>query len=145
MMQTALAQNTHYQSQNEHTKLLKPGVSELMIPAWEQASFELLLPMLSHLSHQAEDRWLTWIGKPCLSKDIAQAHQLNRSNVRMINSQSDQETLWLMWDALNNGTSAFVVASFQSTQSVTHKERSLLEAACNSGHARALVVKFPDA
>lgn len=130
---------------NNQATLLKPGVSELMIPAWEQASLELLLPMLSHLSHQADDRWLTWIGQPCLSKQIAKMHQLNRSNVRMINSQNDEETLWLMWDALNNGTSAFVVATFESPTCVTHKERKLLEKACFSGNARALVVKFPEA
>lgn len=131
---------------NNHTrtKLLNPGVSELMIPAWEQASLELLLPMLSHLSHQADNRWLTWIGKPCLSKQIAKTHQVNRSNVRMINSQNDEETLWLMWDALNNGTSAFVVATFEASNCVSYKERTLLEQACFSGNARALVVKFPE-
>lgn len=125
------------------TALLKPGVSELVIPNWEQASFELLLPMLAHLSHQAGQRWLTWIGKNGLSKPSISHHPFAESNLRMIQSANDEETLWMMWDTLNNGTSAFVVATIDNPTSVQEKERQLLDKACQHGHSRALIIKFP--
>lgn len=123
--------------------LAAPGVSEIVIPAWEQASFELVLPMLAHLSHQAETRWLTWIGKSGLSKTTIAPHPFAESNLRMISSKSDEETLWMMWEALNNGTSAFVAASFDNPNSVQEKERQLLTNACHNGHSRALIIKCP--
>jgi hypothetical protein len=48
-----------------------------------------------------------------------------------------------MWEALNNSTSSFVVASFQDASSVQQRERSLLESACKNGDSRGLVLKFP--
>lgn len=127
------------QAPNE--SLLKAGISELILPSWEQASFELLLPMVSHLSHQAGERWLTWLGKTNLSKGIGLKHELNRKNIRTIASANDEETLWMTWDALNNGTSAFVVASFELSSTVTQKERAQLEQACANGQCRALIIK----
>lgn len=126
-----------------NTPLHKPGVSELIIPAREEASFELLLPMLAHLSYQTENRWLTWIGSSSLTKSELIQHQLNANSVRVIQSANDAETLWMMWDALNNGTSAFVVSSFTDSSTVTRKEIQQLENACTNGHSRALVVKMP--
>ncbi len=122
----------------------KPGVSEIILPAQEQNTNELILPMLAHLSHQAEDRWLTWVCQDRLPKDLFESYGFNLQNVRIICSPSDHQTLWVMWEALNNSTSAFVVANFNHDTSVKNRERVLLENACMNGNSRALVLKYPN-
>ena len=119
-----------------------PGVTEIVLPGSEQHSSELVLPMLAHLSHQAADRWFTLVGPERLPKDVCERYGFNLLNVRSLASQQDESTLWMVWDALNNGTSAFVVASLQHSSSVKNRERALLEQACLTGQSRALLLKF---
>lgn len=130
-------------AQEQTRSISQPGVSEILIPAWEQTSIDLVLPMLAHLSHQAGNRWLTWISPTGLSKAKVEEFEFNTGNVRLIHSHNDAETLWAMWDALSLGTSAFVVGSFFDGQSVQQNERQQLENACLNGDARGLVLKLP--
>ena len=130
-------------SQPDQRAIQQPGVSELIIPSWEQASLELVLPMLAHLSHQAHDRWLTWIGNPPLTRIQIKQHAFSDQNLRVIKSRNDDEVLWMMWDALNNGTSSFVVGCIKECAKAQDKERRLLEQACFAGSSRALIIKQP--
>lgn len=140
-----MALPAHSNKQHRHAgDHASPGVSELLIPSWEQDSLDLVLPMLAHLSHQTSDRWLTWLGQTGISKQDISTHSFDANKLRTIRSQSDEETLWMMWDALNNGTSAFVVAIFNDASSVSQKEIEQLEQACFSGNTRALVIKCPN-
>jgi len=63
--------------------------------------------------------------------------------VRHIPSKSDKDSLWLTWESLNNGTSAFVVTNLQDSSSVKEDERRLLKSAAEHGDARSLILKFP--
>jgi len=130
-------------SQPSSIHIEQPGLSELIVPSFEQHSYELMLPMLSHLSHQSGDRWLTWISSERHPKQLFEYYGFKLNSVRQIRSESDEETLWLMWETLNNGTSAFVVGDFADNVSVQSRERHLLEQACANGHSRALVLKLP--
>lgn len=120
----------------------QPGVSEIVMPAGGQETGELILPMLAHLSQQSKDRWLTWISPDVLPKQLYRSYGFSLKNVRTIHSSNDEQSLWIMWDALNNGTSDYVVAGFNQSASVTKRERRLLETACQNGNARALILKF---
>lgn len=121
----------------------KPKVSEIIIPTPFSSAFELVLPMVAHLSHQTGDRWMTWIGADKLDKSSIAEFDLNYSHVRMMHSSSDEETLWMMWDALQNGTSAVVIGSFNLNQSVQQTATHQLEMACKQGSSRALILKHP--
>lgn len=126
-------------------QLSSAGVSEIIVPAWESASFELLLPMLSHLSRNASDRWLTLVGGQRLSKSMLAQYQFCAANIRHIPSASDKDSLWLTWESLNNGTSSFVVTNLQDPSSVKQDERCLLKSAAENGNSRCLLLKFPQA
>ncbi len=130
------AENHQYQTINQ------PGVSEIILPETRNSSLELVLPMLAHLSHKAGSRWMSWIGTNNLSKSTFDEYQFENANVRLIRSQSNEETLWMMWDALNHGTSSFVVGEFQSGIKLQRNEVKQLEQACYSGNCRALILKY---
>lgn len=128
-------------SQSSPSQFARPGLSEIILP---HESNELILPMLAHLSHQADDRWLTWVSAAKLPKNVYENYGFNLNNVRTINSSSDESTLWLMWEALSNSTSAFVVGTFHHGSSVGNREIQQLENACHTGQSRALILKFSD-
>lgn len=128
-------------TRSRQSALLAPGVSEIVIPSFGEISLELILPMVAHLSRQSDERWLTWIGETQLSKTKSVHHQFSADCTRTISSRSDEETLWLMWEAANNGTSAFVVATLNNPSTVMTKQRALLEQACNKGKSRILILK----
>ncbi|WP_096086473.1 hypothetical protein [Agaribacterium haliotis] len=128
----------------QHSALAVPGVSEVIVPTWEHASLELVLPMLAHLSHQAGERWLTWIAPDLPPKSELDKYGFNPRTLRFIRSSGDEQSLWMMWDALNNGTSAFVVSSFAKSYGLVQtKERKHLQQACSQGNSRALVLTLP--
>jgi cell division inhibitor SulA len=130
---------------SQDSQISSAGVSEIIVPAWESASFELLLPMLSHLSRNVSDRWLTLVGGQRISKNLLEQYQFASDKVRHIPSASDKDSLWLTWESLNNGTSSFVVTNLQDSSSVKEDERALLKTAASRGNARCLVLKFPQA
>ncbi|WP_370978498.1 hypothetical protein [Agaribacterium sp. ZY112] len=128
----------------QHSQLSEPGLSELIVPAWQETTAELTMPMLAHLSHQSGNRWLTWIGSKLPSKTELDAYGFNQRTLRLMRSKDDAENLWMMWETLNTGTSAFVVAFFDDKNCRIHRqERSHLEQACYSGNARALLIQQP--
>ncbi len=121
-------------------------ISELVIPGKNSGALGLLMPMLAHLSQTTEGRWLTWIGNGLyFDRNDLLAHSGNTTNLRIIHSRSDEETLWLMWESLHNGTSTHVVGNFEASQSVLEGERAKLEQACQQGNSRALIIKHPAA
>jgi len=134
-----LANHLPFRSQTQ--QITHPGVSEIIIPEAHGASLDLVMPMLAHLSHKAGARWMSWIGESNVPQTAFDEYQFERGNVRLIHSHNDEESLWMLWDALNNGTSAFVVASFTSSKYVQKNEIAKLEQACYQGNSRALVLK----
>ena len=127
----------------KHTQTLQQnsGISEIIMPQRQNDSLELLLPMLAHLSRQTDERWMTWIAAPQLSKALVTHYGFNLNKVRLMHSQSDEESLWLSWEALNNGTSAYVVTHLQQAHTFHAKERGQLEVAANYGYSRGLIIK----
>ena len=118
---------------NETTSL-----TEIVLSARTGADLELLLPMLAHLSRKNPDRWFTWINPKDVDKQLLKDFEFALDNVRVIYSRNEDEILWLMWDALANGTSGSVVAEIGAISENSRKE---LEQAALLGNCRGLLIR----
>jgi len=95
--------------------------------------------MLSELSRQRKDRWLTWITKTPLPKPLLIDHGFDVTRIQNIRTRNAQETLWLFWEALNAGTSATVVTE---SEQLCDEAFNKLEAAAINGGSQGLLIRY---
>ena len=100
-------------------------------------SLDLVLPMLSHLSRESDHRWLTWVGPQLVDSSWLRQSTFNVSSTRLIHSYSDDETLWVFWEALKLGNSHTVVANLNH---LSESSRANLEEAAHFGDTKGLVL-----
>jgi len=114
------------------------GVTELVLTKQSPDQRMLLLPMIAHLSQQA-DRWITWIAPGPIERQQLESYGIDTLKLRIINSQSEETNTWMLWDALNNGTSHTVIGTVSklNDQAITQ-----LEEAAQNGNAKALLVRY---
>jgi cell division inhibitor SulA len=120
------------------------GVTEVVLPGdiesrKSEAQLTMVLPMLAHLSHQAKDRWFSWIAPKGISKQILNDYGFDLSKVRLIHTRSEEETLWVLWQALAEGNSEAVVAS---PGRLTDKAFNSLEQAASYGNSQGLLIRY---
>jgi cell division inhibitor SulA len=115
------------------------GVTEVVLPRDNQMQFAMILPMLAYLSRQAQDRWLTWIAPKGISRHVLEAYDFDLSKVRLVHTKNEEETLWVLWEALSKGNSEAVVAS---PGKLSEKALSKLETAAYSGNCQGLLIRF---
>ena len=120
----------------EHKRNLA-GISEIVLATNSEESRDITFPMLAHLSKASKNRWFTWITDQPISKAVLAKYGFQLDHIRIIQSCGDSESLWLMWDALNNGTSDTVITDLSS---LTEKDRQKLEIAAFNGNTRGLVL-----
>ena len=108
----------------------------------EDDGLSMLLPMLAHLSRESKNKWLTWIAPKSvasrLSKKVLESYGFALKQIRIIHPEDNDAALWLLWDALANGTSANVVANMRS---LSENDRIKLETACQRGNSRGLILR----
>ncbi len=132
-----------------HTQYIVParhsqhaGITEIVLSGDTHDKNEIVMPMLAHLSKQTQDRWFTWImpkeGSARVPKNVLQHYGFDLSKVRIIYSSNRQETLWILWDALQNGNSDTVVAS---PEVIGEKDVGKLEHAAFAGNTRGLLLR----
>lgn len=118
------------------------GITEIVLSGATTDKNEIVMPMLAHLSKQTEDRWFTWImpkeGSARVPKQILQHYGFDLSKLRIIYASDQQETLWILWDVLQNGNSDTVVAS---PDIIGEKDFSKLEQAAFAGNTRGLMLR----
>lgn len=114
------------------------GVTELVLTKHSPDQRMLLLPMIAHLSQQA-DRWITWVAPGPIERKLLESYGVDTNKLRIIHSQTEESTNWILWDALNNGTSHTVIGTVNklNDQSIAH-----LEQAAQNGNAKALLVRY---
>lgn len=114
------------------------GVTELVLTKHSPDQLMLLLPMIAHLSQQA-DRWITWVTPGPIERAQLEQYGVDTTKLRMIHGQSQESANWILWDALNNGTSHTVIGEITklSEQSFKHLENAAL-----NGNAKALLVRY---
>lgn len=114
------------------------GLTEILLSNFNDSNLDMVLPMLAHLSRNtAKDKWFTWIAPEPLSKAMLELYGFNLNNIRLIHTRSDEETLWVLWEALSNGKSDTVVATCDS---VSKKQFHELNSAAVNGQARGLIL-----
>ncbi|VUD66239.1 Cell division inhibitor SulA [Thalassocella blandensis] len=114
------------------------GITEISVANKNVDLQTIVYPMLAHLSQQSGNKWFTWISNNVnAEKKSLNDFNFSRTKVRIINSRSQQEQLWMFWEALSQGNSDTVVASFQY---LSESDRRKLEAAAIRGNTRGIVL-----
>ncbi len=126
--------NTIQRSSNAEDSV---GVTEIIVPN-NGEGMRLILPMLAYLSQQCALKWFTWIAPGNVSKPLLTAHGFALDNVRLVHTEDDEASMWMLWDALANGNSANVVANIDT---LSEADRNKLENASRLGNTRALVLR----
>ncbi|WP_439134166.1 cell division inhibitor SulA [Pseudomaricurvus sp.] len=114
------------------------SITELVLTQHSPDAQMLLLPMLAHLSRNAE-RWITWITDAPVNRDELASYGVDTDKVRIIRSQSDESTRWILWEALNTGTSHTVIATLNELNENSFHH---LETAAQAGESRALLIRY---
>lgn len=91
------------------TRKASGSLAELIMTQSDSDTSNLLLPMIAHAS-QSADRWITLIGLADITKKQLQSYGVDTSKIRLINCDSNADNGWIIWEALNAGTSHTVVA-----------------------------------
>ncbi len=119
-------------------KLLHSGITEIVLPSESTQEYLLVLPMLAHLSRQSETRWFTWIAPRGINRKVLQDFGFALDKLRIVYTANDEETLWMLWDALSMGNSDTVVASHES---LSAEDLRKLELAACKGQSQGLLLR----
>ena len=85
------------------------GITEIVLA--HANSLSLVLPSLAFLSHQSNDRWLTWLPPAGITKSLLQQYGFEFSRTRFVYPKNDEHAFWLFWQALAEGNSHMVVGT----------------------------------
>lgn len=121
-----------------HAEQNNSGITELVLTQHSPDAQLLLLPMLAHLSRNNE-RWITWITPAAINREILAAYGVETHKIRIIRSADDEATRWILWEALNTGTSHTVIAT---PGELNDSGFTYLEEAAQNGNSRALLIRY---
>jgi cell division inhibitor SulA len=114
------------------------SVTELILTRHSPDQAMVLLPMMSHLSKNSS-RWVTWISPHKIDRSILDSYGVDTSKVRIIYANEGQDSRWLIWEALQAGTSECVIAT---PGSLTEGEMEHLRQAANKGQSHGLLIHY---
>ncbi|WP_086931494.1 cell division inhibitor SulA [Agarilytica rhodophyticola] len=126
------------QAHKQETAQENIGITEVVLPGNDIESHAMVLPMIAYLSHQNQDKWLTWIAPQNISKAILKQYDFANHNIRLIHPHDHEEGLRIFCNALVNGNSNTVIGSLDF---FTEKDRATLELASRHGHTRGIVLR----
>lgn len=113
-------------------------IVEFVFPGEPRQQLSLILPTLAHLSHHADQRWLTCIGPLFLSKKDCQRYGLNWQRLLQVLPNNRCAIIELAERALATGKSHTVVSLVPATLSV--QEMARLERAAATGRCQGIVI-----
>lgn len=113
------------------------GITEIVLPDSQDMGF--VLPMLAHISQQAQERWFTWFPEGQFSKSLLQKFQFNLPNMRMVRTDNMEQRLFYAWEALAEGNNHTVVAQLGK---LSEKRLQQLEQAARVGKCSGLLIRF---
>lgn len=118
------------------------GLTEILLPNAQAERFSMILPMLAHLSQQADpEKWFTWIAPDGVEKHHLCDYNFRLDNIQLIHTQSTHESLWALWESLRSGRSAVVVATCKG---ISKEQYASLNAAALCGGTQGLVISYPN-
>ena len=130
--------NQKSSSSKLETSKSEKGLTEIVLSDNTQQSLSMVLPMLAHISHQNQDKWLTWIAPHGVSKETIKEYNFANHKVRLVHTSDQSNILKLFQDALSNGTSDTVVVNIDA---LSEDARMQLEQASNSGNTNGLILR----
>lgn len=95
--------------------------------------------MLAHLSHNNRDRWVTWIAPGPIDRQLLEHYGVNTGKLRLIHTANDQDSRWIIWQALAEGNSHTVIAS---PGLLSDKEIARFEEAAQAGNCQGLMLRL---
>jgi cell division inhibitor SulA len=115
------------------------GVTELVLSRECPDQLALLLPMLAHISHQSEQRWITWVAPQGIHRDRLADYGIDIGKIRLVHAKKTHDILRITWEALARGNSHTVLAS---PGKLTDHSYTQLEMAANVGHSQGLLLRM---
>lgn len=115
------------------------GVTEIVLAGETAAALQRVLPMIIHLSHSADPRWLTWITHSPLDRELLLGAGVNPKRLRIIYLPKAEDLYWVLWDAMACGTSHAVIAS---TGPLPDKIVSQLDIAGQQGQTQGVLLRL---
>jgi cell division inhibitor SulA len=106
--------NAVEQLENKAAPLVKPSqktraVSEIIIPSFSDS--KIVVPtIIASLTQQASDRWTTWITTTVPNKTLLTSLGARLSRLRIVYINPEEDTRWIIWQALAQGNSHNVIA-----------------------------------
>ncbi|PCK10133.1 MAG: hypothetical protein COA42_00635 [Alteromonadaceae bacterium] len=116
------------------------GLTEIIIPTAEPTANDAVLSMLAYLSQHAGDRWLTWITTTPVHKSQISDFNFALNKIRLVHISHTDKSLSVLKSALEDGSSASVVASLDY---LNEKSRKTLENASIIGSCKGLIIRRP--
>jgi cell division inhibitor SulA len=91
------------------TKQKPRAVSEVIIPSFTDS--KIVVPtIIASLTQQASDRWTTWITTTLPNKALLSSLGACLSRLRIVYINPEEDTRWIIWQALAQGNSHNVIA-----------------------------------
>jgi cell division inhibitor SulA len=115
------------------------GITELVLTQNAPDQFQLLLPMVAHLSRSCPDRWLTWVNPGPIDRHELERYGVDTTRVRLIHTHKPQDVRWIAWEALTKGNSHTVIAA---PGKLTKREVQLLESAAQRGECQGVLLRL---
>ncbi len=116
------------------------GLTEILLPNAQGEHFAMVLPMLAHLSQQADpQKWFTWIAPDGVEKHHLAQYNFRLDNIQLIHTHSTHESLWALRESLRSGRSAVVVATCKG---ISKEQYASLNAAALFGDTQGLVISY---
>lgn len=114
------------------------GLTELVLTQGTSQSWQMVLPMIAHLSRQCGQRWLTWVTREPVPAQLLANFNVDTSRLRLVHCRNDEQQLWVSWDALALGNSHTVIAS---PGKLNKREFEQLERAAQLGQCQGLLIR----
>ncbi|NIB41287.1 hypothetical protein HBA55_16920 [Pseudomaricurvus alkylphenolicus] len=114
------------------------SITELVLTKHSPDEVMLLLPVIAHLS-RISDRWITWVVDSKIDRKLLDSYGVQSEKIRLIYSSEEEDNRWLVWEALNAGTSHTVIANNDVRDEAT---MAYMEEAATNGNSRGLFLRY---
>ena len=97
----------------------------------------IILPIIASLTQQSSERWITWITHRQPDKASLLQCGVDLNKLRVIHVSKNEDTRWILWQALAQGNSHTVLAE-RSYWNL--KDKEYLEEAGSSGNTNGIAI-----
>ncbi len=136
---------THYIEEN--TAPASRRMTEVIIPQGQNSS-HIIFPLVASLSNQAsndsniktkeQQRWITWITDRKPNSEQLASFGADTAALRVIHTKRNNDSRWIMWEALNTGNSHTVIADLEN---ISASDIEQMESAAKNGNCMGILTR----